>query len=76
MAEDQFVSRATFAKEIHLGEGAVKILILHLKEAKIIDSTKSGSHLTEKGQKIVKQIQKVLSKECEIKKMQINSRKK
>ena len=71
LAEEQFVSRATFGREIHLGEGAVKTLILHLKEAKIIDSTKSGSYLTEKGQKIVKQIQKVLPKECKIKKCKL-----
>jgi hypothetical protein len=65
---DRFVSRATFQKEIHLGEGAVKTLISHLKEAKMIESTKSGSFLTEKGQKISKQIQKVIPNECQVKK--------
>jgi len=46
LSRDQFVSRATFGKEIHLGEGAVKTLIAHLKEAKMIDTGKSGSFLT------------------------------
>jgi hypothetical protein len=68
LSRDKFVSRATFGKEIHLGEGAVKTLILHLKEAKMADSTKSGTVLTEKGQKFFKQIQKILLKECAIKK--------
>jgi predicted transcriptional regulator len=69
--EEKFVSRATFGKEIHLGEGAVKTLILHLKEAGMINTTKSGTFLTEKGHKIINQIQSVVSKECKIKKCSI-----
>ena len=68
LLKDKFVSRATFAREIHLGEGAVKTLVSHLKEAGMADSTKSGTFLTEKGQKFIKQIQKVLPKECTLKK--------
>ena len=69
LGHDKYVSRATLGKEIHLGEGAVKTLISHLKEASIIESTKSGNFLTEKGKKIVKQLQKTVPSECEIKKM-------
>ncbi|TAK19712.1 MAG: DUF4443 domain-containing protein [Nitrosarchaeum sp.] len=68
LAKERFVSRAMFGKEIHLGEGAVKTLILHLKEAKLVDSTKSGTFLTEKGRKLTNQIQSVIPKECKIKK--------
>ena len=68
LSREKFVSRATFSKEIHLGEGAVKTLITHLKEAKMIESTKSGSFLTEKGSKISKQIQKIIQRECQVKK--------
>ncbi len=69
--EEKFVSRATFGKEIHLGEGAVKTLILHLKEAGIVDTTKSGTFLIERGHKIINQIQSVIPKECKIKKCSI-----
>ncbi|MBM2818725.1 MAG: hypothetical protein HW410_407 [Nitrosarchaeum sp.] len=69
--EEKFVSRATFGKEIHLGEGAVKTLILHLKEAGIVGTTKSGTFLTEKGHKLINQIQSVIPKECKIKKCSI-----
>ena len=69
--KEKFVSRATFGNEIHLGEGAVKTLISHLKEAKLIDSTKSGSFLTEKGSKIIKQIQNAIPKEGYIKKCKL-----
>ena len=58
-------------REIHLGEGAEKTLILHLKEAEMIDTAKSGTYLTEKGLKFIKQIQKVLPKECIIKKSNV-----
>ena len=47
--EQKYVSRATFCKEIHLGEGAVKTLISHLKEYKMASSIKSGTFLTKKG---------------------------
>ena len=73
LEKDQFVSRATFGKEIHLGEGAVKTLILHLKEAKVIKTAKSGSFLTEKGEKLIDQILKTIPNECKIKKCSIVS---
>lgn len=71
LSKERFVSRATFGKEIHLGEGAVKTLILHLKEAEIVNSTKSGTFLTDKGHKIIDQLQSVIPKECKIKKCSI-----
>lgn len=68
LSEDKFVSRAMFGREIQLGEGAVKTLISHLKEEQMVDSTKSGTFLTEKGQRFINQIKKVLHKECTLKK--------
>lgn len=65
------MSRSTFGKEIHLGEGAIKTLILHLKEAKLADTTKSGTFLTEKGHKLANQIQNAIPKECKIAKCNI-----
>lgn len=75
LSKEKFVSRATFGKEIHLGEGAVKTLIVHLKEAKMADSTKSGTFLTEKGQKFIKQIQKIIENECMLKKSSVLQKK-
>ncbi|KFM15693.1 hypothetical protein AAA799P11_01488, partial [Marine Group I thaumarchaeote SCGC AAA799-P11] len=60
------MSRAILGKEIHLGEGAVKTLISHLKEAKMIDSTRSGNFLTEKGKKFTSQLQNIIPRECKI----------
>ena len=68
LGQDKYVSRATLGRELRIGEGAVKTLVSHLKEASIIDSTKSGNFLTEKGKKITKQLEKTVPFECEIKK--------
>ncbi|NND85802.1 MAG: DUF4443 domain-containing protein [Nitrosopumilus sp.] len=67
LLKEDFVSRATFSKEIQMGEGAVKTLISHLKETNIIESNKSGSFLTYKGKKIANQFQKTIPKECSVK---------
>lgn len=75
LSEEKFVSRSTFGKEIHLGEGAVKTLILHLKEAKMIESTRSGNFLTEKGKKFTSQLQKIIPNECKIEKNNITTSK-
>ncbi|MGQ0771385.1 MAG: DUF4443 domain-containing protein [Nitrososphaerota archaeon] len=54
-----------------MGEGAVKTMIAHLKEESMVDSTKSGTFLTNKGKNFIKSILDVLSAESVIKKCQI-----
>ncbi len=58
MNSEKYVSRATFCRELSLGEGSVKTLILHLKKTKYADSIKSGTFLLEKGKKLIKNISK------------------
>jgi hypothetical protein len=69
--EEQFVSRATFCKQLHMGEGAVKTMIAHLKEGSMVDSTKSGTFLTDKGHNYMKNLLDIISAESEIKKCKI-----
>lgn len=68
---DKFVSRSKFCKELHLGEGAIKTLILHLKEVKIVDTTKSGTYLTTKGRKFSENLNKVIKNEYRLNKSKI-----
>lgn len=68
---DHYVSRTTFCKELHTGEGAVKTLILHLKEEGLADSIRSGTFLTKKGQKFTGELLKIISGECDIPKCSI-----
>ncbi len=65
------MSRSKFCKELHLGEGAIKTLILHLKDAKMVDTTKSGTYLTVKGKKFSESLNKVIEKECKLNKSKI-----
>ena len=66
LSKNKFVSRSTFCKEVHLGEGAVKTLILHLKEAEMVKSNRSGTYMTEKGLKFIRQIQRIIPRECKV----------
>ena len=68
---EKFVSRSKFCIELHLGEGAIKTLILHLKDAKMVDTTKSGTYLTPKGKKFSESLNKVIKKECTLDKSKI-----
>jgi hypothetical protein len=69
--KEQYVSRAGFCKELQMGEGAVKTMILHLKKESIVDTTKSGTFLTTKGKNFVNRLLEIIPLECEIKKCQI-----
>ncbi|MGQ0605799.1 MAG: DUF4443 domain-containing protein [Candidatus Nitrosotenuis sp.] len=69
--KDQFVSRSTFCKELHMGEGAVKTMIAHLKEELLVDSTKSGTFLTNKGKNFIKNLHDVMPSECVVRKCSI-----
>jgi len=73
LSNQKYVSRANFCKEIHLGEGAVKTLISHLKEYELADSVKSGTFLTKKGIKLAEQFSKAMPSQCFIKKCQITN---
>ena len=64
LSEEEFVSRATLGREIRMGEGAIKTMILHLKEASMIDSVRSGSFLTKKGRRLTSEMQKIIPSEC------------
>ena len=70
--KDPYVSRTSFCKELHMGEGAVKTLILHLKEEGLADSLRSGTFLTKKGQKFVGELFRILPAECNIPKCSVS----
>ncbi|HSA98178.1 MAG TPA: DUF4443 domain-containing protein [Candidatus Nitrosotenuis sp.] len=69
--ENNYVSRSGFCQSLHMGEGAVKTMIAHLKEELMVDSTKSGTFLTTRGKNFIKNILEIIFAECDIKKCQI-----
>jgi hypothetical protein len=54
------VSRALLCKELLLGEGVIKTLIKHLRMQGLIESTKSGTRMTQKGKTISLQLFSVI----------------
>lgn len=68
---EEYVSRTSFCKELRMGEGAVKTLILHLKQEGLAGSVRSGTYLTKKGQKFIAELYDVVPKECNVKKCSI-----
>ncbi len=70
---DRFVSRATFCRELHIGEGAAKTLILHMKAGRMADSTRAGTFLTERGRKFTGVVLGTITGETAVKKSRIFS---
>lgn len=62
---EKYVSRATLCKELDLGEGSVKTIILHMKKSGYVDSIKAGTFLLERGQKLIQRISQYLPAEIQ-----------
>lgn len=71
LMHEGFVSRAAFCEELQMGEGAVKTLISHLKEAGMADSARSGTRLTGKGRKFFEQFDRIIKNECRVQKSEL-----
>ena len=71
--DQKYISRTNFCKELHLGEGAVRTLISHLKEYELVDSIRAGTFLTDKGSKFAKQFHAAIPSRCFLKKCSLTS---
>jgi len=54
LSKQKYTSRQTFYKELHIGEGAARTLVLHLKQFGLTDSIRTGAFLTQKGIRFAK----------------------
>lgn len=61
-----FVGRIKLSKELGLGEGTTRTLLKHLKNEEIIQSSRSGISFSEKGKKLLSDMQRKLSGGVEI----------
>ena len=68
LSNQKYVSRASFCKELHMGEGAVRTLIAHLKELDLVDSIKAGTFLTNKGRKFASRFSTIIPSQTFLKK--------
>lgn len=71
LSRQKYTSRQTFCKELHIGEGATRTLILHLKQFGLVDSIKAGTFLTAKGIRFAKKFFDVITSQCNIQRCNI-----
>jgi predicted transcriptional regulator len=65
------LGRNKLAKELNVGDGAVRTIISRLRNAELIQTTKEGCSLTEKGLEIWRQFEQVFPKRLEIPKNEL-----
>ena len=66
LSKQKYASRQTFCKELHIGEGAARTLVLHLKQSGLVDSIRAGTFLTQKGIRFAKKFFDVIPYQCTI----------
>ena len=66
LSKQKYVSRISFCNELHIGEGAVRTLILHLKQEEFVNSIRAGTFLTAKGKKFAKKFSDTITSQCTI----------
>lgn len=67
LSKQKYVSRVSFCNELHIGEGAVRTMITHLKQDGLVDSIRAGTFLTLNGKKFAKKFSDVITSQCNIK---------
>jgi hypothetical protein len=65
------VSRHSLCKKLGLGEGTVKTLIKHLKTYELIETSKIGTRISEKGNKLLSKVKLSMSAEMSISKCSV-----
>ncbi len=65
------LGRNSLAKKLGVGDGAVRTIISRLREADLIDTSKVGCNLTEKGMAVWRQFEEVFPKRVEVPKSEL-----
>jgi hypothetical protein len=71
MHEKGHISRELLCNELNLGEGSIKTLIKHLKMQDMIQTSNTGTRLSDKGADLYTHLHASLPAECEIPKCSI-----
>ena len=67
------LGRNKLAEKLNVGDGAVRTIISRLREAELIDTSKSGCALTTKGKTVWKQFEEVFPKQIDLPKSELNN---
>ena len=65
------ISRDLLCQELNLGEGSIKTLIKHLKMRGLIDTSNSGTKMSDKGCRIFSRISASIPRECTLPKCSV-----
>ncbi len=65
------LGRNKLAKELGVGDGAVRTIISRLKDADLIDTSKVGCNLTEKGKAVWRQFEEVFPRRVDLPKSEL-----
>ncbi len=66
------IGRNKLAKKLEVGDGAVRTIISRLKNAGLIETSKTGCNLTKKGLEVWNQFEEIFPKRIEISKSELN----
>jgi len=67
------LGRNKLADQLQVGDGAVRTIISRLRGSELIDTSKTGCTLTEKGKTLWKQFEKVFPKQIELPKSELST---
>ncbi len=66
------IGRNKLAEQLNVGDGAIRTIISRLREAGLIETSKAGCNLTEKGRDVWCQFEMIFPKETELPKSELN----
>ena len=67
------IGRSRLAKQLEVGEGVIRTIINHLKEAKMISTSRQGCKLTNKGLELWRNIEQIFPNRVEVKRTILNN---
>ncbi len=65
------LGRNKLAEKLNVGDGAVRTIISRLREADLIDTSKSGCNLTQRGKEVWRQFEEVFPKQVDLPKTEL-----
>ncbi len=65
------IGRNKLAEQLNVGDGAIRTIISRLREADLIDTSKAGCNLTQKGRDIWSQFESIFPKEVDLPKSDV-----
>jgi predicted transcriptional regulator len=76
LISEKSIGRSRLAKRLELGEGSIRTIINHLKDANLIATSRQGCKLTDKGLRLWRNIEELFPNRVEVGRTLLNNSKK